>query len=127
MLLVKTFIKRAGHKGLGLFAREFIPKLAICWVHDPIFVKLITWKRYEKFSDVQKEFMHCYGTIRNGVWHLCIDDARFTNHSDNPNTAEDGSKSYAIKNIKKGDEITCNYRDICDGCKFGLGFINREN
>ena len=133
MLLVKTFVAPAGDKGLGLFADEPIPKGSVWWKHDINFDKVLT---EEELLDLP---MVPYGIIkdryaylqRDGTWYLCVDDARFVNHSDNPNTDEviDVDCSIfdiALKDIAIGEEITCDYRKLCGTCKDGLTFDNKE-
>jgi SET domain-containing protein len=44
-----------------------------------------------------------------------IDISFYVNHSENPNiAAKDGEIFFAIRNIKKGEEITANYKEYCD-------------
>ena len=53
---------------------------------------------------------------------LSSDDDRFTNHSNDPNTLEEGGyESYAIRDIQAGEEITWNYRGWgeCDFLQIG--------
>jgi hypothetical protein len=49
-----------------------------------------------------------------GTHTLSFDDARFTNHSDDPNTANaaDGVSTVAVRDIEAGEEITWDYRSF---------------
>jgi len=42
---------------------------------------------------------------------LCADQAKFVNHSDQPNLldSEDGAVEYAAYDIAANEELTCNY------------------
>ena len=65
----------------------------------------------------------------DGVWYLCTVDARFVNHSYNPNTqqiSEDNQDWIATMDIASGEEITSDYRSFCLDCRNGLGFDNKE-
>ena len=48
---------------------------------------------------------------------MCIDDARFMNHSADPNTHEKGQSSIASRDIAAGEELTCNYGNFDDSKK----------
>jgi hypothetical protein len=41
---------------------------------------------------------------------LSADDDRFTNHADDPHTANDGNVTFALRDIRPGEEITWDYR-----------------
>jgi len=57
---------------------------------------------------------------------MCVDNARFINHSDTPNTGNDGYDCPVLRDIQKDEELTCDYREICETCVNGLGFENKE-
>lgn len=110
MLLVKTHIKNSIVNGIGLFASEFIPKGTIIWELNKKLDLIITQKEYEKLPIlVNKHFDHfAYYCEKEGGWVLCFDNARFVNHSDNPNT-EGLENTVAKKDIQIDEEITENY------------------
>lgn len=41
---------------------------------------------------------------------LSSDDDRFANHADDPNTANDGDETFALRDIHPGEKITRGYR-----------------
>jgi hypothetical protein len=58
-----------------------------------------------------------------GLYVLCTDDARFYNHSDDPNTGPGASNDFdiAYRDIEVGEEILCDYtRFAVGGCS---GFL----
>jgi len=117
MLLVETIIKKTKNKGIGLFANEFIAKGKIFWIYDDDFVKTWTLQEVEKMYELQRKFMYKYASVMNDLWYLCLDDCRFINHSNRPNTDvvdRQGSACVALRDIRKGVEITCDYRKICN-------------
>jgi uncharacterized protein len=127
MTIVKTRLKETKDKGIGLFADEFIPKNSLWWVEDTRFDKIISKAEYENANLLQKEFYDTYIFIkRDGTIYLCVDNARFINHSNNPNTDNIGDDCFVTRDIHPGEELTCDYRTICETCVNKLGFENKE-
>jgi len=112
MLRVKTRVSKSEIAGLGLFADENIGKDQIIYQWVDRFEQTFSPEDYEKLSDLQKHFLRHYSFRRNGLRVVSIDDDRFINHSDHPNTYERGTDTYALRDIKAGEEITCNYYDF---------------
>ncbi|RJQ35020.1 SET domain-containing protein-lysine N-methyltransferase [Candidatus Parcubacteria bacterium] len=117
MLLVPTKIGRSGIHGIGLFAAAPISEGTRIWEVTPGFDLRIPRTEIEKLPKPARIQMLTYSfeEIGTGFCVICIDDDRFTNHSDNPNTREihvPGEQAYsiAIHDIPEGDEITCDYR-----------------
>jgi len=133
MLVVETYLTESGEKGIGLFAKELILKGEQYWVRNENFDKLSTQVQMETFDKMQRDFIKTYGFLETtGNWYLCIDNARFSNHSDKPNTINNINSRgeliscIASKNILPGEEILCDYRDVCMTCVSDLGFENLE-
>jgi SET domain-containing protein len=134
MLTVKTVLKETGVKGIGLFAAEPIPKGYVWWRDNRELDRSISKSKFEALSELAKEFVNTYGTLdSDGNWYICLDNARFINHSDNPNTSQANSGMptssdawITTSDIPIGEEITIDYRQICTTCKNGLPFANRE-
>lgn len=115
MLLVKARVGASNIHGFGLIAQEFIPKGTCIWRFQPGFDLLIGEDEFLRLSAaVQHQVRHyAFFDEARRVYVLSNDDDRFTNHSDNPNSQEEiggGYKSYAIRDIQAGEEITCDYR-----------------
>lgn len=116
MLLVKARVGTSNIHGFGLIAQEFIPNRTCIWQFQPGFDLLIGENDFLKLSAPAQQQVRHYAffdeTCR--VFVLSSDDDRFTNHSEAPNTQEEmcmgGYKSYAIRDIQAGEEITCDYR-----------------
>jgi hypothetical protein len=114
MLLVKARVAVSTIHGLGLFAQEFIAKGTVIWRFVPNFDVEIPESALESLSTAAKEqVLHyaCYEEHKKR-FVLSSDDDRFSNHSDNPNTVPDQDTMVAIKDIRPGDEITCDYRQV---------------
>lgn len=124
MLTIKTYIAAAGNKGLGLFAAEVIPIGTVWWKDDRNFNKLVSKQEVEFYPEVAKEFVYTYGSMmENGDWYIYMDNGRFVNHSDTPNTNQIENGDWVTnKEISIGEEITCNYKTFCFSCKENLPF-----
>jgi SET domain-containing protein len=134
MLTVRTYLATAGEKGIGLYAAEFIPKGTIWWKDDWSFNRVFSVEQIKNASEIIQNFMLHYASLKsNGTWYLYIDNARFVNHSDNPNTIQvnGGSREIegdwiTLRDIAVGEEITSDYNLFCETCKDGLVFQNKE-
>jgi SET domain-containing protein len=121
MNIVKTYIDKSPVNGTGLFAAEFIPKGTLIWELQDHFDTVIKEDDFKfitgptsTMSKVQKEYLFKYCYFKNGKRVLCADDAKFANHSLNANTISTFDKQYAKVDIQIGEEIFCDYREICD-------------
>ena len=128
MLLVKTKLGLSQINGIGLFADQFIPKGTVTWRYEPGFDQDISDEVLQSLSEPARDQVIKYSYVdpRSGYRVLCSDDARFYNHSDDPNTGTNPdnpvSEDLALRDIQIGDEITCNYlKDLgVGGCELGL-------
>lgn len=107
MLLTKTFVARSPIHGLGSFAAEFIPAGTVYWRFVPSFDQLV---RKQELPPAALEFAKtwCYA-VGDGFVMVMPDNARFTNHSSDPNTRVLGAEAIALRDIQPGEEITENY------------------
>jgi len=131
MLLADTYLDLSPGRGIGLFAGEAIPIGTKWWERKEEFDKLFLPDQINSLHILTISFIKTYGFLEpTGNWYLCIDNARFSNHSDFPNTANitnhNGELLYCIasRNIPIGHEIFCNYREICRSASQNLGFEN---
>ncbi len=116
MLFVKTKIKKSKIHGIGLFADQFIKKGQVIWKFNPIIDKKITKKEMNSLPDLAKAYILKYAFLdHKQEWVLCGDDARFFNHSITPTCKDDGVTNIkddvttALRNIKRGEELTSDY------------------
>lgn len=111
MLLVKTFVAPSLIHGLGLFAGENIPKGTIVWKFHRQTTQVFSKRNFillcENISLPSMLDFIDYSYIRNGSIYYLNDKTRFINHSSNPNLAFQSDRfEIAIKDIKKGEELT---------------------
>lgn len=118
MLMVKTRLAPSPIAGIGLFADEDIAKGAVTWRFLAGYDRLLTAREMAAVLEPARSNLldHVYLDAASGLYVLCLDNARFMNHADDPNTAgvhEVGKiEGYdiATRNIVRGEELTCDYR-----------------
>ncbi len=103
----------------GIFAKQFIPKGTIVYFDCKKCKRLNTKKELAKLSKVELLFYNNYG-------RYCDDRMLYNNHSCNPNVMDFGNDvDIVVRNIKKGEEQTEDYRifnrelHFDGGCKCG--------
>eukprot|EP01012_Entosiphon_sulcatum_P005901 TRINITY_DN1273_c0_g1_i1.p1 TRINITY_DN1273_c0_g1~~TRINITY_DN1273_c0_g1_i1.p1 ORF type:complete len:157 (-),score=34.90 TRINITY_DN1273_c0_g1_i1:315-785(-) len=119
-----TYVGQSAIEGLGIFAKVDLPK-GTCWWTLKLNknVLLITYDQYKQLMDSNQEGSPLSQALLASVNHfgyyegnqdaiaICMDNARFTNHSDDPNSGGDPTNpiSVALRDIKAGEEITEDY------------------
>jgi SET domain-containing protein len=113
MLLVKTTRGPSRIDGDGLFAAEFIPKGTRIWEFRKGVDQRFDESYFAQFSEDEKcrLLTHCYKNPGSGMYVLCGDDAKYINHSEEPNTEDIGFE----EGILNGEGITIAARDILPG------------
>ena len=121
MLQIKTYLNRSPINGIGLFAEEDIPKGKIIWSFNPL-VDIVynsdQWEQIQRqVSEPSLAQVKKYAYKENNHHILCVDNAQFMNHSEshfNVGNLKDGDIMIAVADIKKGDELLCNYFEYSD-------------
>ena len=119
MLIIETYLKEVPGKGIGLFAAEDLQAGQIWWIWDHAIDMVVDMAQYAAMPDVQRRFVKKYGVkSENGAYWLYADNARFCNHADQPNSVgfdkHEGvdTRIKTICAIKKGEELTLDYREF---------------
>lgn len=118
MLKVDARVGVSRIHGLGLIAHQRIPVGTVVWEFQPGFDLEFTEDDLNQLSEAaRRQVLHyCTGDFcpTRRVWTLSGDDARFTNHSDDPNTqnSDGGQCTVAVREIRVGEEITWNYNSF---------------
>jgi SET domain-containing protein len=113
MLLVETYLSESSGKGLGLFAKKFIPKDTIIWQFVEGFDTKVDKEKYELLTEVQKKFVDTYFWKEGDYLYSSCDHSIFQNHSDNPNSIElDEDKMKAARDIYPDEEILVCYESF---------------
>jgi len=112
MLVVKTYLKEFKGKGIGLVAKKLIKKGQVVWTYNSVVDVEIDKESIPKEA---LEFYNIYVVeYKKGKFMLNTDNARFINHSKNPNIKSLGifKDSITIRDISPGEEITVDYSEI---------------
>ncbi len=117
MLTVKTKIKESPIAGIGLFADQLIPKGTTVWKLEKGFDIELSKAQFANLSEPAQDQVlnYCYFNSKTEMYVMCGDDARFFNHSDNPNVSsstEDDRPDIALRDIEIGEELTQNYQNF---------------
>jgi uncharacterized protein len=118
-MIAKLFeLRKTRNKGVGLFAKEFIPKgTIICFECNNCMA--FSKKEYNKMSEKEKEVFseHAYRR-KDGSFLMPCDETKFLNHSCNSNIL-DTQKGFdiVVKCIEKGEEATYDYRVFYDNLR----------
>lgn len=99
--------------GLGLFCRDAVPAGTVIWRFDPGLDLVLAALPEEP---VLRRFVETYGYVPledPPRWVVCLDDARFINHADAPNTLDPPDLTSAARDLAPGEEITSDYRAFC--------------
>lgn len=117
MLLVKTHIAISPIHNFGLFADESISAGTEVWRFTPGYDLELSIEEIETHREYLRKFFDHYGYLDFNLnrYILCFDNARFINHSNDPNIRTDYSRArhgvdIAIRDIEEGEEITTDYR-----------------
>jgi len=123
MLRVRTYLKEVPGKGIGCFAAEDIPFGSIVW-KKTIFDMVVNESSVQATPDIFQEFVEKYGCRHADQVIVCIDNARFINHSFDPNVRpKDMHVSVASRYIRKDEELLVDYTEQCDDDKMhGVNF-----
>jgi SET domain-containing protein len=116
MLTVSTYLAPSVIEGLGVFAREYIPRGRLIWTLNPKFDIFINESEIDAYPPYLQDFMSRYTYPHlemPGVVILDSDNGRFMNHSPIPNTDfRIFDRGYALVDIAVGEELTCNYYEF---------------
>jgi len=119
MFKIKYRIGPSKIHGSGIFAEEDILNNVVIWEPDKDGQE-ISQEEFERRSVEEKEKILFYGfkSKNTGKYYFSVGDIHFLNHSDNGNSTEkitpDKGEGILVakRNIKKGEEITQDYREF---------------
>lgn len=131
MMLVPTYLalSKIPGAGTGCFSQDFIPRGTKIWEFNSLIDRIFSKEEVETFSPMEKEFVYKYSYMFAGKLFLCVDNARFFNHSKTPNTWEskDSQATYSLVDIYPGEEIVSDYFNFGvteEDHAFNLNFLN---
>ena len=122
MFLVDTYIDRSDIEGSGVFAGQDIAKGELVTHHKDGLDLIFTQAQFDAFPPAFQKFLRRQTYRSEGEYVLNIDHERFTNHSDTPNTlwSDEHGGMVAACDIRRGEEITCDYREFDEDWQWKL-------
>ncbi len=125
MLRVPTYVAPSAIAGMGLYAATDLPINAIIWEYTDGIDWRITPSELILFPEpFQSRLRHYLYQEDSEVYVLCGDNAKYMNHSEQPNCDDTGGEhTVTTRAIRAGEELTCDYRlfDL-EAKNFGLAF-----
>lgn len=125
MLRVPTYVAPSSIAGVGLFAATDLPANSVIWEYSEGVDWKITPSELILFPEpFQSRLRHYLYQEDSGVYVLCGDNAKYMNHSEQPNCDDTGGEyTVTTRAIKAGEELTCDYRlfDL-ESRSFGVTF-----
>lgn len=114
MFLVKTYLAESKIHGIGLFAYEDIAKGTKIYQPSPDLDLSLSLDQYNKLDRNDQKVIKHYGYLskHDNKYYLAYDNIRFCNHSKKPNVALRGDEYFVARNIRKGEELLCDYSEF---------------
>lgn len=119
MLQVATRLGPNPIHGIGVFALERIPTGTEVWRFTPGFDLEFEPSVVDDLPRHLRDWFAHYGYVdfHFGRLVICLDNARFINHSPDPNLRSDYGRDrygpdYAVRDIEAGEELTADYSDF---------------
>jgi len=130
MLKVRTYLDVSAVHGIGVYADEEVPKGAVIWEFNPHVDLVYTpeeWRSLATSISAQSlAALKRYSYKENGNYYLCLDNAQFMNHGAslfNVENCRDANRMLARRDIRKGEELLCNYFEYSDSDDEHLLFL----
>lgn len=124
MMLVKTYLAQSGIHGIGIFADEPIKAGTKIWEFmegfDTEHDETVLVSTPEPIRSFIRRYSYPHHT-QKGKIILDGDHGRFMNHNEKPNTdfrMIHANSGFALKDIARGEELTCNYNEFAPGFVF---------
>ena len=119
MFIINTYIAKSDIEGVGVFTAEDLKAGQVISKFEPDFDRLVPTDEYLAAPPHLKALLDRYAfphPDRPDCIVYEVDNSRFMNHSETPNTDySDFAAGRALRDIKAGEELTCNYNDFFTG------------
>lgn len=119
LLQVPTRLAPSTIHGIGVFATERVPAGTLVWRFTPGFDLDFDPVVVDDLPKHLRDWFAHYGYVDFHVQRLviCLDNARFINHSADPNLRSDYEldrfgQDYAARDIEAGEELTADYSEF---------------
>jgi SET domain-containing protein len=122
MMMVETELRPSTIHGLGVFLKQPVRKGELIWQFDSRIDPVYTEEEIATLPLHAQRYLRTYTTWHEAtrVYVLCGDNGRYFNHSDTPSTVSDATSfgdDRAARDLAAGEELTSDYRTICDNAR----------
>ena len=122
MMIVETELRPITIHGLGVFLMQPVRKGELIWRFDSRIDLVYTEEEIATLPLRAQRYLRTYTTWHEAtrVYVLCGDNGRYFNHSDTPSTVSDAisfGDDRAARDLAAGEELTSDYRTICDNAR----------
>lgn len=114
MLLIPYYIAPSDIHGMGVFSAVDLWHGDLVWRYSPHRDLVITLDDFRNLSSQRRK-----DVINHAQWYpnqkhfvLGCDGDYFMNHADDPTLSDHCHTMIAARNLKKGTELTCDYRTV---------------
>ena len=114
MLLIPYYIARSDIHGMGVFSAVDLSVGDLVWRYDSKRDLIITLDDFRSLTSQRRK-----DVINHAQWYpnqkhfvLGCDGDYFMNHADDATLSDYGDRMVAARNLKKGTELTCDYRMV---------------
>ena len=112
MFRVPTLLAPSPIHGIGVYTTLPIPAGTVIWDFTPGVDWQLTAQELEQLPERYRDRFRAWCDLEesSGLYVLCGDNARFMNHSPEPNCDDRGERTVAARDIEADEELTCDYR-----------------
>lgn len=111
MFKVPTYLAPSPIHGTGVYTAVPIPAGTVIWQYDsPVDWEILPAEMASIPEPYQSRLRHFSYLDERGIYILCGDNAKFMNHSSEPNCDDGGLTTVAARDIEAHEELTCDYR-----------------
>ena len=126
-MMVETELRPSPIHGLGVFLLVPVPAGDVVWRFDSRIDRVYAPEEIAGLPEHVQKYLRIYCTWHEqaGVFVLCGDNGRYFNHADTPTTVSDAisfGADHAVRDLAAGEELTSDYRTICDDVRRNGGF-----
>jgi SET domain-containing protein len=114
MFLIPTFLAPSTIHGMGVFTAVDVPAGTNIWFFDDGVDWRIRPEELLAFPEPFRTRVRDYSYVDGEGFHVfCGDNARYMNHSEDPNCDDSGDVyTVARRDLTAGEELTCDYRSF---------------
>lgn len=124
MLLVKTYLAKSTIHGVGVFAGQLIRKGTKIWRFVDGFDRAYSAKQFARLPKPARDYVKQHAYRIDGEILLTMDNDHHMNHSTDANTFLRNGYAIARRTIRKGEEITNDYREF--DAAFCAAFLEKK-